>query len=313
MVRKIGLSGRGCGVAVEAGKSTALAAFLDLLFGIELRSRFGFRHPYSSMEIGGALELGGRVHELVRVKRAQNDLLDAAGRPVSAGLIAGQLGGIDREAYRAMFSLDDETLEAGGESILASRGDLGQLLFSASTGLADLSNTLTALRAGRDYALVVLSIDPAETSADANAAKMQDVSAYGLSGAEHSLHYLTGSTNQIQAVADAIGFRDRLDQQTKQFVHPAGVVFVTPGGVISSYLLGVGYTPTDIRSEVHRADLGSVAAAGSPVLLLCFHFDPATGRYTLEILKLLRLAAVLTLATVGGTLFLLFRRERTGA
>ena len=65
----------------EAGKSTALAAFLDLLFGIELRSRFGFRHPYSSMEIGGALELGGRVHELVRVKRAQNDLLDAAGRP----------------------------------------------------------------------------------------------------------------------------------------------------------------------------------------------------------------------------------------
>lgn len=171
----------------------------------------------------------------------------------------------------------------------------------------------TALRAGRDYALVVLSIDPAETSADANAAKMQDVSAYGLSGAEHSLHYLTGSTNQIQAVADAIGFRDRLDQQTKQFVHPAGVVFVTPGGVISSYLLGVGYTPTDIRSAVHRADLGSVAAAGSPVLLLCFHFDPATGRYTLEILKLLRLAAVLTLATVGGTLFLLFRRERTGA
>lgn len=171
----------------------------------------------------------------------------------------------------------------------------------------------TALHAGRDYALVLLSIDPAETVSDARVAEQQDVSAYGLSGADSSRHYLTGSANAVQAVADAVGFRDRLDQQTKQFVHPAGVVFVTAGGVVSSYLLGVGYTPTDIRAAVHRAGVGSIAAASSAVLLLCFHFDPTTGRYTLEIMKLLRLAAALTVATVAGTLFLLFRRERTGA
>jgi uncharacterized protein YhaN len=131
----------------EAGKSTTLAAFLDLLFGIEMRSRFNFLHDYPSMRIGAALELGGRVHELIRVKQRQNDLRDAEGRPVAPGLIAGQLGNIDRESYRAMFSLDDDTLEAGGESILASRGDLGQLLFAASAGLADLSTTLGELRA----------------------------------------------------------------------------------------------------------------------------------------------------------------------
>ena len=170
----------------------------------------------------------------------------------------------------------------------------------------------TGLQAGRDYALAVLSIDPTETAADARAAKMQDVSAYGLPASEGSWHYLTGSATEIQPVADAVGFRDRIDQQTKQFVHPAGLVFVTSAGTISSYLLGVGYTPPDIRSAVQRASVGRIAAAASPVLLLCFHFDPTTGRYTLEIMKLLRLAAGLTAATIAGTLFLLFRRERTG-
>ena len=80
----------------------------------------------------------------------QNSLLDGNGLPIGEALLAGQLGGIDRDSYRAMFSLDDETLEAGGESILASKGDLGQLLFSASTGLADLSRTLSGLRAEAD-------------------------------------------------------------------------------------------------------------------------------------------------------------------
>lgn len=134
----------------EAGKSTALAAFLDLLFGIETRSRFNFLHPYTAMRIGGSLELGGAPHELVRIKRAQGSLLDGNGLPIAEALLAGQLGNIDRDSYRAMFSLDDDTLEAGGESILASKGELGELLFSASAGLADLSRTLTELRAEAD-------------------------------------------------------------------------------------------------------------------------------------------------------------------
>lgn len=130
----------------EAGKSTALAAFLDLLFGIEARSRYNFLHSYPTMRIGAAIETSGGIQEIVRIKKAQSGLLDARGQAISENLIAGELGGLDRGAYRTMFSLDDETLEAGGESILASKGDLGQLLFSATAGLADLSRTLTGLR-----------------------------------------------------------------------------------------------------------------------------------------------------------------------
>ena len=82
---------------------------------------------------------------------------------------------------------------------------------------------------------------------------------------------------------------------------------------MSSYLLGVGYQPADVRLGVTRAESGSIAAAALPVLLLCYHYDPTTGRYTLAIMKLLRLAAGITVVTIAGTLFLAFRRDRGSA
>jgi protein SCO1/2 len=170
----------------------------------------------------------------------------------------------------------------------------------------------TELQAGRDYILAVLSIDPHETSADAREAKMADLSAFGSAGAERHWHYLTGSSENIKAVTDAIGFRHRFDPQSKEFVHPAGIVFVTGSGIVSNYLLGVGYTPTDLRSAVRQAGSGRIAAAVSSLLLICFHFDPTTGRYSLEILKSFRLAALLAVLTLAVMLFLLFRREHMG-
>jgi uncharacterized protein YhaN len=134
----------------EAGKSTAYSAFLDLLFGIEERSRFNFIHPYSAMRIGAVLDMADGPLEVARIKHRQRSLLDGNDRPIAEGLLQTELAGLDREAYRMMFSLDDDTLEAGGESILASKGDLGQLLFAASTGLADLSRALIDLKAEAD-------------------------------------------------------------------------------------------------------------------------------------------------------------------
>ena len=131
----------------EAGKSTALAGYLDLLFGIEPQSRYGFLHPYDTMRLGGLLELSVGPRDLVRIKRPAPTLRDAGGALVQEALVQGDLGGLDRNAYRAMFSLDDDTLEAGGNSILAANGEVGELLFSASAGLAELSRTLAEIRA----------------------------------------------------------------------------------------------------------------------------------------------------------------------
>jgi uncharacterized protein YhaN len=137
----------------EAGKSTLFSGFLDLLFGIELQSRYGFLHSYDTMRVGGYLELPSGPLELVRIKKPQPTLRDGRNQPVVQTLLAGALRGLDRAGYRTMFSLDDETLESGGDSILASNGELGQLLFSASAGLAELSKTLLEIRASRTSSL----------------------------------------------------------------------------------------------------------------------------------------------------------------
>jgi uncharacterized protein YhaN len=126
----------------EAGKSTAFAAYLDFLFGIEERSRFNFLHPYNAMQIGACLEFDGHEHKLVRIKQRTNSLLDEHGQPVNEALLGMPLAGLGRDAYRTMFSLDERSLEDGGNAIIQSKGDLGELLFSASAGLAGLSQTL---------------------------------------------------------------------------------------------------------------------------------------------------------------------------
>ena len=130
----------------ETGKSTALGGFLDLLFAIEPRSRYSFLHGYAAMRIESDLEIGGQMHRFVRVRKTKASLLDEHGQPIADGVIANALGGMDRDAYKAMFSLDDDTLEGGGDEILRSEGDLGQLLFATSAGLVELSKTLNRLR-----------------------------------------------------------------------------------------------------------------------------------------------------------------------
>jgi len=96
----------------------------------------------------------------------------------------------------------------------------------------------------------------------------------------------------------------------RQFLHPAGVVFLGPTGRVSGYLLGVGYSPGDLALGVTRASKGGLERAATPILLLCFHFDPTTGRYTLAITKALQLADLLTVLTLGALIGLAFRRER---
>src|SRR3954453_14992512 len=89
----------------ESGKTTALAAYLDLLFGIEIRSRYGFLHPYPTMLIGGEIEINGIPRAFVRIKRPQNSLLDSGDKPVPDSAILMDLGSIDRASYMTMFSL----------------------------------------------------------------------------------------------------------------------------------------------------------------------------------------------------------------
>lgn len=162
----------------------------------------------------------------------------------------------------------------------------------------DLADALgrTGLQAGRDYQVAVLSIDPAEGPADAAAVK----------DAGAGWRLLTGPAD---AVGGVIGFRTRFDEVQRQFIHPAGVAVLSPFGLVSGYVLGVGYDPDALRSAILLARDGGQAAA-IPVLLLCFHYDPATGRYTLAVERLVRIGGTLTALGLGTMLWLTHRPRR---
>jgi protein SCO1/2 len=170
----------------------------------------------------------------------------------------------------------------------------------------DLMHALSSLDAPETYSLVVLSIDPSETPADARAAQQADAARFEpvMDG-----HYLTGSAEAVRSITDAVAFRSRFDAVNKQLLHPAGLVFLSRTGVVSSYLLGLGYQPSDVGLGITRAGNG-VTARALPILLLCYHYDPTTGRYTLAILRVLQLGAAITVVVVAGTVVLALRRER---
>lgn len=131
----------------EAGKSTIYAAMLDFFFGIQEKSSFNFKHPYSAMRIEGSVATDAGEAALARIKRRNNDLLDGADQPVALNPFIAGLAGLDRDSYAAMFSLNDASLTEGGKSLLAAEGDFGRILYGASAGLTDFGKELDAVTA----------------------------------------------------------------------------------------------------------------------------------------------------------------------
>ena len=131
----------------EAGKSTALCAIEDMLFGIPMHSPYNFLHDYSSMRIGAVLENGKSSLEVIRRKGSKDTLLGTDDLPVAGGegALRPFLAGADRSFFQRMFSLDHVRLEAGGREILAAKDEVGQMLFSAAAGIGGLRDRLTDL------------------------------------------------------------------------------------------------------------------------------------------------------------------------
>jgi protein SCO1/2 len=166
------------------------------------------------------------------------------------------------------------------------------------------------LDAGRDFDLVVVSFDPGETPAMARAKKASYLKHYQRPTAEGGIHFLTGRQTSIDRLADAVGFRYVYDESIDQYAHPAAVTVLTPKGQVSKYLYGVEFAPNDFRFAVVSAGEGQIGTLVDQALLYCFHYDPATGKYSVAIMTYVRLAGVLTLVGLGAFLFVHLRRER---
>jgi protein SCO1/2 len=150
------------------------------------------------------------------------------------------------------------------------------------------------LTAGQDFQVVNISIDPLETPMMAANVKTLTLQRYARPGAEQGWHFLTGSEEQIRRVADAIGFKYYYDETIDQYAHAAGFVVLTPQGKTARYFFGIEFNVSDLRLGLVEASSGKVGNVIDQILLLCYQYNPITGKYTPTIMTILRIAGVLT-------------------
>jgi len=165
---------------------------------------------------------------------------------------------------------------------------------------------------GNEFDVVTVSFDPRETSALAAAKKKMYVDylpekmrANAISG----WHFLTGDQANIAQLTDAVGFRYHYDEATKQFAHASAIMLTTPQGKLSRYFYGIEYAARDLRLGLIESSENKIGSPAEQLLLYCYHYDPATGKYGVAIMKVMRIAGVLTVLGILAMMLLLKSRN----
>jgi protein SCO1/2 len=167
-------------------------------------------------------------------------------------------------------------------------------------------------RPGQDISVVVVSFDPSDTPAMAAAKKSAIVDVYRSGDDGEGWSFLTGEEENIRVLADSVGFNYAHDAASNQFAHASGIVLLTPTGRVSRYFYGIDYPTRDVRMGLVEASAGKIGSAVDELLLLCFHYDPLTGRYGLAIMRVIRASSVLLVVGMAVFIWTSLRRERTG-
>jgi len=162
---------------------------------------------------------------------------------------------------------------------------------------------------GKDFDVVYVSFDPRDTPHAAAEKKRAQLEHYHQTPTADGWHYLTGDESSIRRVTNAAGFSYRWDQATAQYAHVSGVLVATPGGRLSRYFYGVEYSPKELRMAIVESSEGKIGSLVDQLLLYCYHYDPATGRYGAIALNLVRAGAALTVVALAGFIWLMRRRE----
>jgi protein SCO1 len=176
--------------------------------------------------------------------------------------------------------------------------------------LIGLESSLKVLKfdVGKEFDVVTVSFDPNDTPQLATAKKADILKRYHRPGAENGWHFLTGQAQSITALAEAAGFHYQFDKKSGQFAHATAIMMLTSGGKISQYYYGVDFPPKDLRLSLIQASDNKIGTLADAVLLYCFHYDPATGKYSVIIGRVIQVGGGLTIVLLGGMLLLLFRR-----
>lgn len=161
----------------------------------------------------------------------------------------------------------------------------------------------------QDFEVVYISFDPRDTPAAASVKKAQVLADYNLTETAAGWHFLTGDEASIKAVTSAAGFSYKWDDRRQQFAHVSGVLVATPDGRLSRYFYGIEYSPKELRMALVESSTGTIGSPVDQLLLYCYHYDPAAGRYGAITMNIVRLGGALTVFILGGFIWVTLRKE----
>ena len=172
---------------------------------------------------------------------------------------------------------------------------------------------MVKLTPGRDFDVIIISIDPSETPAIAIKNKALYMKRYGRPETASGWHFLTGQRPAIDAVTNAVGFGyvrvPGPDGRLTQFAHASAIEIVTPEGKLAQYYLGVEYSPKDMLLGLIEASGNKIGSPVANILTYCYHYDPQTNRHSLIVARVVQFGGMVTMAGLGGFVFLMFRRD----
>ena len=166
---------------------------------------------------------------------------------------------------------------------------------------------------GKDFDVIVVSIDPTEGTDLAAAKKRSYLHRYGHPETAAGWHFLTGTQANIDALTKAVGFGyvkiQGPDGRLTQFAHASSIQIVTPEGKLAQYYMGVEYSPKDLRLGLVEASANRIGSPVDNILTYCYHYDPKTNKHSLIVARVVQLGGLVTVFTLGGFMLVMFRRD----
>jgi protein SCO1 len=162
---------------------------------------------------------------------------------------------------------------------------------------------------GKEFRVVTVSIDPTETTERARETKNRYLRALGKPEAKDGWHFLTTDKATVDAYAKALGFGYFYNEERKEYAHPSAMAVASPDGKLVRYLYGIEYPKSSLRLALLEASQGKIGNPFDRLVLYCFHYDSAAGKYAPKAANLMRVGGAISVLVLLGFLIVLFRAE----